>query len=181
VTKLIEEIWKPINEFIGLYEISNLGRVRSLDREITVQSGHHQKRRYRGRILKGSTDAHGYQRICLWRGNKQTGAIVHRLVLEAFVRKMEADEEGNHLDFDKRNCALENLEISTTAENMSHATNAGRMAKKLTDDQVRQIKRSLDRCETRQSLAYRFGVSYRMIRLIDIGELWRRVEPRVSR
>lgn len=168
------ENWKLCVDFPE-YEVSNFGRVRSIDREVLTANG--QRRKYRGRILSPATDGKGYQRVGLWRDNKQHGRIVHRLVLEAFIRRMEPEEEGNHLDFDKGNNRLNNLEITSPEGNVEHATNGGRLAKKLTADQVGEIKRSLKENETRQKIADRFGVSYPLVRLIDIGELWQRVQP----
>lgn len=132
--------------------------------------------------MSPATDDKGYQRVGLWRDNQQTGALIHRLVIESFVRKMEPEEEGNHHDFDKQNNALENLEITTPIENMDHATNAGRMAKKLTEKQVRKIKYCLALGESSQRLAERFDVSRPAVNAIAWGKSWKRIIcPRVSR
>jgi hypothetical protein len=120
------ETWLKVVRFSD-YEVSNLGRVRSVDREVITKHGH--RRRYRGKILGQAIDGHGYHRVCVWVQNRQIGRIVHRLVAESFIREIGDDEEINHIDLDKSNNAPENLEIVSHAYNMAHAAMAGVMKK----------------------------------------------------
>jgi hypothetical protein len=167
------EQWKQIAGFAG-YEISDHGRVRSCDRQITTREGQRpkQRRTLRGKLLGRTIDARGYHRVCLWRGNRQFGRIVHRLVVEAFIRKIGRREQVNHLDCDKANNTLANLEITTFAGNMQHAMRAGRMAKKLNARQVRQIRLLVASGKNKEWVAERFGVTRTNVNSIVFGRTW---------
>jgi NUMOD4 motif-containing protein/HNH endonuclease len=167
------EIWKSIAGFDG-YEVSNLGQVRSIDRIVATKNG--QLRRYSGKILGQATDDRGYRHVCLWKENHQVGFVVHRLVADAFLRRIEQGEEVNHDNFDKQNNTTENLEVTTSHDNMSHATKAGRFAKKLTEENVREIKFSTLWGEDKYSLALRFGVDRVTINHVNSGHSWKRVD-----
>lgn len=166
------ERWKFIGGFPG-YEISNLGQVRSCNR--TIVTANDQRRTYRGRVLGVAVDGNGYRRVCLWRGNRQYGRIVHRLVVEAFLRKMKKGEQVNHLDCNKQNNRLDNLEITSAEGNAMHAARAGLLAKKLNPQQVLEIKLSLSLGEKPQHLAERFGVSRPAVNAIRWGKTWQHV------
>lgn len=79
----MEEIWKDIKEFEGLYEVSNLGRVKSLQRLVRDCNGMRMRMR-KERILKDYKDTHGYHRITLLKNGKRKQFSIHRLVFEAF-------------------------------------------------------------------------------------------------
>lgn len=117
------EIWKPIYGFPH-YEVSNKGRVRSLDR----YSYHPQGRRLiKGKILEGGIDSYGYHIVLLYfssGGNRWT-AKVHRLVAEAFIPNPENKPEVNHKDGNKLNNHVDNLEWVTSSENIQHAFEKG--------------------------------------------------------
>lgn len=110
--KAISEIWKPVPGFEGLYEVSNMGRVKSIKRTTT-----------RGGYMHLRIDVNnGYVYTCLHKGNKAYSRRVHRLVLMAFVpdHPKEADQV-DHIDGDKTNNVLSNLEWVTGSENMKRA------------------------------------------------------------
>lgn len=106
------EIWKPINGFAG-YQISNHGRVRSVDR--IGGAG----RRYKGRILKPRIH-NGYYLINFNTPNGLVTKQVHRLLIETFRGPVEGNEVVNHLDHNRLNNNLENLELTSYAENTQH-------------------------------------------------------------
>lgn len=106
----INEIWKDIKNFEGKYQISNLGRVKSLNYAGTGKA----------HILKNRYDGHGYPQISLGR-NKQMR--VHRLVAEAFIYNPQNKPYVNHIDGNKTNNKVENLEWCTPAENTQHLVN----------------------------------------------------------
>jgi NUMOD4 motif/HNH endonuclease len=108
---MIEETWLPVTGFEGSYEVSDLGRVRSLDR--LVKHGNHH-RRIRGKILKLNFDRKGYACVVL-AGNRFRR--IHTLVLEAFVASRPDGLECRHLDDDKTNNRLDNLLWGTGSEN----------------------------------------------------------------
>nr|DAJ02249.1 MAG TPA: homing endonuclease [Caudoviricetes sp.]DAM42420.1 MAG TPA: homing endonuclease [Caudoviricetes sp.] len=110
----MEEIWKDIKEYEGLYQVSNLGRV---------------KRVTTGRILKGSKDRGGYLVVNLSKNNSGSMKKIHRLVAQAFIPNPENKAEINHIDEDKTNNMLSNLDWMTRKENNNHGTRTDRMAK----------------------------------------------------
>ena len=99
------EIWKPIPNYEELYMVSNLGRVKSVKRD---------------KILKEQLNERGYLRVSLSKNNKQKIYSVHRLVMITFIG-YEEGKQVNHIDGDKTNNRLDNLEWTTQSENMKHA------------------------------------------------------------
>lgn len=106
------EIWRPVVED-PLYEVSSLGRVRSLDATIwygpRVGFG-----KRKGRILKPSVDGRGYLTVRL---SKRRTAAVHRIVAAAFLGPRPPGQVARHMDGDKTNPKLSNLEYGTQKEN----------------------------------------------------------------
>lgn len=108
-----EEIWIPIKGFEGYYEVSNLGRVRSLDRYNVMKTkrGEWVKRKRKGAIMIPSLDGRKhYLQVCLSKCGKRTMLLVHRLVAEAFLENPENLPEVNHKDENKANNNVSNLE-----------------------------------------------------------------------
>lgn len=112
-----------IVEFGQHYEVSNFGRVRSVDRY--VNGGHNNKRFCKGQILNLSREKGGYLKVRF--KEKQIGRNyrVHILVAKAFIPNPENKLEVNHKDGDKHNNHVDNLEWSTRSENMKHAYDNG--------------------------------------------------------
>lgn len=112
------EIWLPALGLEGLYEVSNLGRVRSLPREIMRPNG---KRTFVKGSFVGWKDAKGYVvfRVRL-DPYKKVQFRVHRLVYASFVGDIPADMEIDHIDRDKQNNRLENLRIADHRENSNN-------------------------------------------------------------
>ena len=107
----MEENWKDIEGYEGYYQVSDLGRVRSLDRVVIAING--KRFPFKGKILKPHEDRNGYLRVELHKENKKyKKEYVHRLVALAFVKNPDPDrfKEINHKDEDKKNCASENIE-----------------------------------------------------------------------
>lgn len=123
------EIWKDIKGYEGLYQVSNLGKVRSLDRDILIQhpSGTVYKSRKKGRVLSPSKDKDGYLQVNICRGRH---GKIHRLVAMAFVPNPNNYKCVNHKDEDKRNNRPDNLEWCTTKYNNLYGTHIVRAAKK---------------------------------------------------
>lgn len=105
------EEWRRIPGYEGRYDVSNLGRVRSLDR---VRAN---GRKWRGRILKPVPMARGYLSVNLWLDNTPRMHLIHRLVLAAFVGPVPEGAEGRHSDGNSSNNQLVNLEWGTHSEN----------------------------------------------------------------
>lgn len=122
------EIWKDVVGYEGLYEVSNLGKVRSKDR-VTIQNnnGTCVSAKYKGKMLKGRTDPRGYTRVHISKNGKPEAVSVHRIVAMAFCDKPEGCDIVNHLDNDPSNNSANNLEWTTYKGNMQWAAIQGRM------------------------------------------------------
>ena len=112
----MNEIWKDIKNYKGLYQISNLGRVKSL---------RDKNKKYREKILKQYKDNCGYYYITLSANSNIKKHKVHRLVAQAFIPNPENKKEVNHIDGNKENNAITNLEWCTGKENKQHAWKIG--------------------------------------------------------
>ena len=111
----MEESWKPVVGYEGLYEVSDLGRVRSLDR--VVKGKRNSKWERKGRILQQADRGNGYYAVCLHKSGTQKMYLVHRLVAVAFIPNPFNKPCVNHLDENKQNNAISNLEWATYKEN----------------------------------------------------------------
>lgn len=117
------EKWLPVVGFETLYEVSNLGRVRSLDRT-WLRNGF--PVRWPGRELKGWNDGNGYRHVSLTVDGNDHSRAVHHLVLEAFVGARPPGMLGLHWDDDPQNNALENLRWGTRQQNGHDRTRNGK-------------------------------------------------------
>ena len=124
----MDEIWKSVNGFEGLYEVSNKGNVRSLDRIVKYKDG--RTARLKGKTLKPRTNNDGYLQIQLSRGDKPKTVKLHRLVAEAFMPNPDRLSEVNHKDEDKTNNNVLNLEWCSHKYNSRYGTRGGRIAQK---------------------------------------------------
>ena len=122
------EIWLPIEGYENLYEVSNLGRVRRLESFVTNKNGVKQK--VPGKILKPGT-ARGYLTVNLSKNGIVRTCSIHRLVSTAFIPNSDKKFQVNHLDEDKTNNTVENLEWCTAKENVNYGTRNKRTAEKL--------------------------------------------------
>ena len=112
----MKEVWKDIEGYEGLYQVSNLGRVKRVKTD---------------RILKGCKDKGGYLVIGLYKNNVMSTKTIHRLVAQAFIPNPENKPEVNHIDEDKANNKVNNLEWMTRKENNNHGTRNERISKTL--------------------------------------------------
>lgn len=132
----MEEIWKDIyyyNEpkkewvdYRGLYQVSNFGRVRSLDR--TGKSGKYGVRIYKGKYLKTFKDRDGYLIVQLYKDGIHKSHKISRLVYFTFNYGADSKLQVNHIDEDKLNNRLDNLNLMTAKENTNWGTRTIRSA-----------------------------------------------------
>ena len=125
-----QEQWKPIQEFNGEYEVSNLGRVRSMKRYYGMV----------GRIMPQTSQRTGYYAVTFHMNNKAYCRKVHRLVIEAFTPNPDSLPCINHIDGNKLNNHIDNLEWCTYQHNMQHAVRTGLThPHQWTDEERKQI------------------------------------------
>ena len=121
----MEEIWKDIPGCEGRYQVSSLGRARSLSK--IIQTGRGKVDRWlEARILKeGLIDKHGYRRIAIGDRKSLPAQTMHRVVAITFIPNPENKYCVNHIDGNKLNNNLDNLEWTTSKENTQHAFRTG--------------------------------------------------------
>lgn len=116
------ENWKSVVGYEGMYEISDMGHIRSVDRIVTRCDG--MVWRLRGKLLKQATDHSGYPFVMLSKQGKIKNHRIHRMVMDAFSPTGKK-REVNHIDGDKTNNTLINLEWVSSSENKAHAYSTG--------------------------------------------------------
>lgn len=119
---MVEE-WMDIKNYEGLYQISNIGRVKSLER--FVQCSGNGKRLIKENIMKGSINNHGYNIIYLSRKQKFQTKSIQRLVALHFIPNPENKPQVNHINGIKTDNNVDNLEWNTASENLLHALKIG--------------------------------------------------------
>lgn len=141
--QLAHEKWRDINGYEGLYQVSNLGRVRGLPRDVPhTTAGFTQH--LRGGVMKGMDNGRGYLVVSLNRDGKRKNHYIHRLVASAFCENPEGKPHVNHLDHNRSNNAASNLEWCTAKENINYSAHLGRHPRenaKPTNTGVKYIRR----------------------------------------
>lgn len=178
-----KEIWQPVIGFEGRYEVSSLGRVRSIDHYTRSNNrwGPYTVR-FRGKVLRPRLSG-GYQSVTLSLSGQTVQKNVHVLVAQAFIGPRPLDQVVCHRDGDKSNCAETNLYYGTHKDNSLDAINHGHQPRgerqgssKLTEQNVREI-RGLIKTNSQRKLAAQFGVCQTTIRIVAKGQGWRHVTP----
>lgn len=112
----MKEVFKDIAGYEGLYQVSNLGRVKSLPRKRTIN---------KERILKPKLNKNGYLEVALCKNSQYKMWRVHKLVANAFISNPENKSQINHINGRKEDNRAENLEYCTASENIKHAWDKG--------------------------------------------------------
>ena len=163
------EIWRDIPGYEGKYQASNLGRVRSLDRRVGICHG--ATRLMRGRILKpagSKRNPHLYVVL----GHGAPGSPVHQLVARTFLGPCPTGQEVRHLDGDPLNNRADNLAYGTRTENILDVYRVGGAWRKLTVDQVLEIRNRLQNGERGIDLAREYGVGQSCISAVKTGRTY---------
>ena len=113
----IKEEWKPVKDYEGFYEVSSLGKVKSLGRYVNCHSN--SKRFLKGRVLKNQLSNDRYLNVRLSKNGMVTTKQIHQLVAESFLNHTPCGFKlvVNHIDFNKKNNKVSNLEIVTNRQN----------------------------------------------------------------
>jgi hypothetical protein len=117
------EVWKDVVGYEGLYQVSNFGNVKSLDREVAPNNRVPYWRK--GKICKQSKSNLGYMTVGFTVNGIKVNKYIHRLVAEAFITNMNNYPQVNHIDCDKTNNRMYNLEWCTNSQNHIHASKNG--------------------------------------------------------
>lgn len=117
------ELWKDVKGFEDAYEISSLGRLRSKSRRVSCKGG--KTRSVKGAIRKYSVNHRGYALYVLSKPEGLTGITAHQLVAQAFLPNFQRGTELNHIDGNKLNNSVSNLELSNPSHNQFHAIRNG--------------------------------------------------------
>lgn len=170
------ERWRPVVGYEGLYEVSDQGRVRSLDRVAFLQGRH--KRPSRGRVLKPGSNRRGYVHVGLHKDGKRTTYTVHALVAQAFIGPRPEGMHVCHGPGGKADNSLANLRYGTPKENQADRHRDGTaiygdthpMAK-LTEDQARWIL-SMKGVMTGTAMAQQLNVTFSQVCKVLSGAAW---------
>lgn len=175
------ELWKPVVGFEGSYEVSDQGRVRSLDRPVAVVGrwGTDETRTYKGRLLKQNRAGTAkYNAVALADRGRVKTFLVHHLVLNSFVGPANG-REGRHLNCDNYDNRLANLTWGTKRENREDSRREGTLAvgeriaqSKLTADDVIAIRATAG---SHSDIADAFGVSRSQIKRIRNRDNWKHI------
>ena len=125
----MQEIWKDIEGYEGLYQVSNLGNVKSLDRFVPHKKLG--KKFCAGVMMSTHINNPGYVTVNLCKDNRCKSHDVHRLVAMAFVDGFKDGLEVNHIDENKQNNQANNLEWVTKSQNNRHGTKVERQSAKV--------------------------------------------------
>lgn len=176
MTMAVEEQWKDVIRYEGLYQVSDMGRIKR------VAPG---KGAIANKILRTTPDNFGYLRVTLYNNIKKKNLRIHRLVLEAFVGPCPDGMESCHNDGNTSNAVITNLRWATHASNLDdkkqHGTQTDQSGSynnnaKMNESQVLEVKRMLKFGKYLQKeIAKQFGISKIVISDINTSKTWSHV------
>lgn len=171
----MSEIWKEISGYKGLYEVSNFGKIKSIEKIVPFR-GSFTTKKWKVKNIRKRGD---YLGVTLCKLSVKKTFLVHQLVASAFIPNPENKPTVNHKDCDTSNNHVDNLEWATQKENIDYAVSLQRHCHgethgchKLTEDQIRQIR---SHKQGGNNLAKMYDVSYSTIKRIRNKKAWRHV------
>jgi hypothetical protein len=176
------EVWKDIVGYENFYQVSNLGRVKSLKSYLITKAGVVKPRHEK--IMNQSLKSNGYKTIMFSVNNVQKRFYVHRLVAISFIKNLEKKSEVNHLNCIKTDNRFENLEWNTSTENKNHAMNNNLFPKgeksyssKLTEKNILAIRRlyKINPNFNKRNIAKKLGVRDTTIHKIIKNKKWKHI------
>jgi hypothetical protein len=178
------EIWKDVKGYEGLYQVSDLGKIRSLDR--LKKGKNNSLSKIKGKLLKPRIDK-GYYIISLSKDGKKKTFLLHRIVAINFIDNPFLKKTVNHINGIKIDNKLENLEWCTYSENNIHAHNIGlknqvgekNNASKMTADIVYKIKFETDGMKYKD-IAKIYNIHESYVGLIKRNERWKHIIKKFS-
>jgi hypothetical protein len=175
---MLKERWKPIVGFTGYYEVSNMGRVRTVSHFVRKGNG---VRYVQGRLRTLQPVDGGYLKVRLYKNDTGHNRWVHRLVARAFLRNPQHKPEVHHRRDPKRNNAVTNLKWVTVAEHARLTRLEGKIRRgsyngrsELNTRQITEM-RELRRHQTLRQLATRYGVGESCVSMIVRRRRWKHI------
>lgn len=161
------ETWKDIPNYEGLYQVSNFGRVKGLDRFVTGKDGVTQFKK--GKILKNKMGTNNYHYVILYKNNKSKTFMNHSLTALLFISERPNNHEICHLDGDKLNNHVNNLRYDTRSENRIDEYRIGKKNPKgkLSIEQVLSIRKIGENSNmSSRQIAEKYNISSSQVRSI---------------
>ena len=173
----MNEVWKDIPDFGGKYQVSNLGKVRSVDRWSTHgRWGNGAKRFLKGRMLSQSVASTGYYVVGFRGKGNMNKREVHSLVALAFLGPRPAKNHVHHKNENKLDNRVSNLEYKLNGKHASEHNRGSKAANsKLTEKDVIKIRELLAKGVTQVELSAHYGVAQAHISTIKLRKSWRHI------
>jgi hypothetical protein len=175
-----KEIWKDIDGYEYMYQVSNLGNIRSLDRYLETSNGKCVFKR--GQLIKKCNHTGGYHLVMLHNNGITKNKFVHRLVAESFLDNKSGKRCVNHLNGNKKDNRVSNLEWVSHKENSIHAfkndlnvSGSRHPNSVLVEDDVKKIRIMLDMSLSESKIASYFNVNRVTINRIRNKTSWKKV------
>lgn len=178
----MEETWKNIDGHEGRYQVSNLGRVKTLERTVSFGRSY---RVIKEKVLTPSIGTTGYFEIKPCKEGRHETRKIHRLVANAFIDNIYNKPQVNHIDGNKLNNKVENLEWVTKSENAIHAYKTGLVVRPqgelnrrsiLRESQVIEIKDKISKGGKVSDLCVEYNVNSSTVASIKSGKSWRHIK-----
>src|SRR5574344_917934 len=157
----MQEEWRDVVGYEGYYQVSNLGRVKSIERKICLETRNVRcSKTISSRILKQAEYRNGYLKVVLSKNGIHENKLVHRLVMESFKKDRNLSYQVNHKDENKKNNNIDNLEWCTNSYNINYG-NRNKITGEKNSKKILQFKNGefIDRKSTRLNSSHQI-ISY---------------------